>query len=158
MSDVPTMEELARAVRIEIPRYSCAEEDATVYAVEDLVTATLGARIIHESDVEPFVHEVCSLHDINPPNVMVSPSSSRFVGTAFTDHHLMCLHRTRNSVLTVLHEIAHFMSKNDAHGRRFRDSYVRLVREHVGVEHASMLHGLYRKCGLEVSAWKLLRR
>lgn len=152
-----SLDELVKTVRDTAQSYTCSADDAVVYAIEDVVTSILGARAIHRRDIETFVHEVCSLSDINSPNVVVTPSSSRVVGAAYTDHHLMCLNRTKSSVLTVLHEIAHFTATNDAHGRHFRDSFVRLVRQHVGVEHASMLHVLYRACDLDVSEWGLLQ-
>lgn len=158
MSASPSLDDLERAVREKIMNYSCAEEDAFVYAVEDVVQHTLGARTIAKADVDNFVHEVCTMHDINSPVVRVAPSSSRIVGSAHIDQHLLCLSRAKTSVLTVLHEIAHFIDTNDAHGRWFRDSFIRLVREHVGVEHASLLHGLYRRCGLLVSGWETFGR
>lgn len=156
MSSTPALDDLVLAVRELRANYACDEEDAMAYAVEDVVQRTLGARAIAKDQVEAFVHDVCSLHDINSPMVRVAPSSSRVVGSAYVDNHLLCLSRVNSSVLTVLHEVAHFVAKNEAHGRWFRDSFIRLVRRHVGVEHASLLHGLYRRCGLVVSGWETL--
>lgn len=147
---------LAARVREHATRFRCEPDDGLVYAAEDIVTEQLGARLMDRHDVDGFVHDVCSLHDINIPRVAVEPSSSRVIGLAAVDDHLLCLARKSSSVLTVLHEIAHFLAVNDGHGRRFRGAFTTLVREHVGVEHASLLHTLYKSVGLDIAPWHTL--
>lgn len=158
MTARPTIDDLVADVSRRISSRSRNVEDATAYAVEDVVAEVLGARDVGREEAEQFIHDVCSLHDIDSPRLVVVPSSSRTLGFAATDDHLLCLTRSRSSVMTVLHEVAHFVSPDDAHGRRFRDSFIRLVRQHVGVEHASLLCTLYTRAGLETSAWESFSR
>lgn len=139
-------------------RFAADNDVALVYAVESVVADELGNRPIPRDKVDAFVHDVCSLHNINAPEVRVSPTSSRIVGTASVDEHLLCLSRAKSTVFTVLHEIAHFVAPGDGHNTQFRNAFIRLVRENVSVEHASLLFTLYRSVNLDTAPWEVLRR
>lgn len=133
-------------------------EDVLVYAVEAVVEREVGVRRLSQHEVESFVHDVCTVNDINTPDVVVRPSSSPIVGRASVDEHLLCLSRRNSSVFTVLHEVAHFMAPHDRHGTRFRNAFVRLVREHVSVEHASLAYTLFCGIDLDMAPWETLHR
>lgn len=152
------LKELHQRVYDYADSYTCHWEDALVYALEDVVEGEAGVRRLSPDDVEQYVHDICALHDVNSPAVVIEPSSSRVLGRAHVDDHVLCLSRARSSVFTVLHEIAHFIAAGDGHGARFRDAFIRLVREHVSVGHASLYFMLCQGVHLDTSPWESLHR
>lgn len=130
----------------------CSHEQALCYACEDVVESTLPSRIGNRAESTQLVNSVCAAEDMDSPRVTTG-RGQRTVASADLDLHELCLRRPTVTALTVVHELAHLSCRVDSHGVLFRDELVRLVRAHVGVEHAALLHGLYSACGLEVSPW-----
>lgn len=148
-----THSRLVEAARARATQFrGCSAEQALTYACEVLVDDEMPTRTVDRADVAGVVSDVCDAEDLDPPRVE-NGRARRALASANLDEHAICVHRPTVTMLTLLHEIAHLSSRADSHGVLFRDELVRLVRAHVGVEHAALLHGLYRGCGLEMSPW-----
>lgn len=130
----------------------CSTEQALTYACEDVVDDEMPSRSVDLADVTRTVDDVCDAEDLDAP-LVGKGRARRAVASADLDAHAICVHRPTITMLTLLHEIAHLSSRADSHGVLFRTELVRLVRAHIGVEHAALLHGLYGGCGLEMSPW-----
>lgn len=151
MTDVADM---AHRVRARAKEYrGCGTEQSLVYAAEDEVDRVLGARIVAEFEVNSLVAAICDTEDLEPP-VVTRGSRGRFL--AATDLAARELHlRSGDAMLsTLVHEIAHLSSGADDHGPLFRDELVRLMRRHVSVEHAALLHTHLIAVGLDLSPWR----
>lgn len=130
----------------------CSAEQALTYACEDVVDGAMPSRAVDLADVAQTIGTVCAAEDLDAPRVEKG-RARRAVASADLDAHAICVHRPTVTMLTLLHEIAHLSARADSHGVLFRDELVRLVRAHIGVEHAALLHGLFCACGLEMSPW-----
>lgn len=132
--------------------HGCSTEQALTYACEDVVDNEMPSRHLDLTDVTRTVDHICDAEDLDVP-LVEKGRARRAVASADLDAHAICIHRPTVTMLTLLHEIAHLSTRADSHGVLFRDELVRLVRTHIGVEHAALLHGLYGGCGLEISPW-----
>lgn len=144
---------LVEAARARVPRYrGCSTEQALVYACEDLVDDEMPARTLDMEEAARVVNDMCAAEDLDTPR-LERGRARRAVASADLDAHALCIHRSRVSMLTIAHEIAHLSTRADSHGVLFRDELVRLVRAHISVEHAALLHGLFLGCDLDMSPW-----
>lgn len=146
-------EHLVDAARTRAAQYrGCTGEQALTYACEDVVDDEMPTRTLDFAEAARVVDDVCDDEDLDPPR-LERGRARRAVASADLESYALCVHRPRVSMLTIMHELAHLSTHADSHGVLFRDELVRLVRAHIGVEHAAVLHGLFAGCGLEVSPW-----
>ena len=130
----------------------CSDEQALVYACEDIVDIELGTAPLDESQLQEFVFSISHRENIEPPFV-VNTHTRRTRASADLDSWTMCVSNRSVTTSVVLHELAHFAVGIDSHGVLFRDELVRLVRAHVSLEHAALLHTLFHQVGLDMSPW-----
>lgn len=151
MTDTASM---ARLVRARAADYrGCGAEQALVYAAEDETDRMLGARIVAAGEVDALVEAICEAEDLESP-VITRGSRGRFL--AAIDREAREMHLQPGDVLlsTLVHEITHLSSGADDHGPSFRDELVRLMRRHVSVEHAALLHTHLVVVGLDLAPWR----
>ena len=150
MTELHEYVERVRARRGAYP--DCSHEQALVYACEDIVDTELGAPQLNQSELREFVFSISHRENIEPPFI-VETHTRRTRASADLDSWTMCVSERIITTSVVLHELAHFAVGIDSHGVLFRDELVRLVRAHVSLEHAALLHALFRHVGLEMSPW-----
>lgn len=144
---------LVESARAHATRFrGCTTEQALTYACEWVVDDVMASRDVGLADVARTVSRVCAAEDLDAPRIERG-RTRRALASADLDAHAICIHRPMVTMLTLLHEIAHLSTRADSHGVLFRDELVRLVRAHISVEHAALLHGLFGGCGLEMSPW-----
>lgn len=144
---------LVSAARERASRFSrCSVEQALTYACEDTVDDQLPTRTLDLDVAARVLDTLCHAEDLDPP-LLEKGRARRSLASADLEAHAICMHRSSFTMLTLVHEIAHLSSRAESHGVLFRDEMVRLVRAHVGIEHAALLFGLYTGCGLEMSPW-----
>ncbi|MEY4365631.1 MAG: hypothetical protein RLZZ305_975 [Actinomycetota bacterium] len=131
----------------------CTREQALVYACEDVAERESPARVLDPDGIRGFVENACLEEDIDVPYVEIVRSSRRCRGWAEHTSRTLAFSGRSVSLHTVVHEISHLLAPEDGHGPLFRNELVRLSRRHAGVEHASLLHSLFRGVGLDVSPW-----
>lgn len=155
MNDLDGFVERARQQRDAYPH--CPDEQALVYACEDIVDDVLGSPSLHETDMRSFVFSVCHRENIEPPT-LVNGTNAHALASTDVDTWTICIHRRTTTTSVILHELAHLSVGVDSHGVLFRDELVRLARAHVSIEHASLLHTLFRHMALEMSPWQASAR
>lgn len=128
-------------------------EQSAVYRCEDTVDATMPTRRIDREQLVDLITNICQREDIDTPDVRMQRASTTSLASADLEHHTLCFRGRDTTLLTVLHEIAHLIVGVDSHGVLFRDELVRLVRSHIGVEHAALLYQTMCDSGLEMSPW-----
>lgn len=146
-------------VRRRIDLYSaCSPEQALVYSCEDVSDAEYPSRLVKETDVLDFIEAICDSEGLDTPTVLIEPTRGNSLASTDVHTGIVCLHRRVSTVATILHELAHHHVGADHHGTIFRDELVRLIRRHIGVEHAAFLHQLMSRSGLEMSPWQSTAR
>lgn len=130
----------------------CSHEQGLVYACEDVVDVTLGSPVIDARLARDFVDSVCHSQDIEPPEILRG-RSQKMRASADLDAWSICVQERNTTTSVLLHEIAHLSVGVDSHGVLFRDELVRLMRAHASVEHAALLHSLFRRLDLEIGPW-----
>lgn len=98
----------------------CSDEQAIVYASEDVVECELGSRHIASKDIDGWIQEVCAREDIDVPHIHIARASQKSLASADTETHTICIRGKNTTVATVLHEIAHVIVGVDSHGILFR--------------------------------------
>ena len=114
-----------------------------VYRAETLLEQRLPTGTVSVVEAQRWVERIAFAEDIDPPRVVYSPLSRRLEGLAFTDHATIVVGSKNPTCLTLLHELAHFLSTT-GHGPRFRRDLVRLVRIHISYMHAEILESIFR--------------
>ena len=132
-------------------------ESALVYSVEEVINAELGWAELRGPRLAEFVDAVSEAEGIDSPEIAYVRSSGAVLASADREHHLIAFRGRTTNAGVVLHEIAHLTTGSLTHGVAFRDEYVRLVRRHVGVEHAALLHGIFVAAGLAAAPWESLK-
>lgn len=130
----------------------CSYEQGLVYACEDVVDITLGSPVVDPQVAQGFVDSVCYREDIDPPQILRG-RSQKVRATADLDSWTICVQERNTTTSVLLHEIAHLSVGVDSHGVLFRDELVRLLRAHVSVEHAALLHSLFLRLSLDIGPW-----
>jgi hypothetical protein len=130
----------------------CSYEQGLVYACEDVVDITLGSPVVDPQVTQGFVDSVCHREDIDPPQILRG-RSQKVRATADLDSWTICVQERNTTTSVLLHEIAHLSVGVDSHGVLFRDELVRLLRAHVSVEHAALLHSLFLRLSLDIGPW-----
>jgi hypothetical protein len=130
----------------------CAPEQALVYACEDVVDSELGSPVLVQHQLTALIEQICWREDIEPPLVTRARAGS-FRASADLATWTICFRERVTTASVLLHEMAHLSVGADSHGVLFRDELVRLVRAHVSVQHAAMLHTLFAAVDLEMSPW-----
>lgn len=142
--------ERARARQSAYPQ--CSEEQALVYACEDVVDHELGSPVLGGTSLQDFVLSVCHRENIEPPFIRHHRNPA-VQASADLDTWTVCMTRRTITTSVIVHELAHFSVGIDSHGVLFRDELIRLLRSNVSLEHAALLHSLFTHVGLEMSPW-----
>lgn len=125
---------------------------ALVYAVEHIVERALPLHRYGIAESRRFIEQVCEVEDIETPAVLVAEYiSNNCQATANATEYRIAL-KGKQTHLTLLHELAHLIAKGAGHTEPWRTVFVRLVRTHISVEHAGLLHSLYARLDL-ASDW-----
>lgn len=135
----------------------CSEEQALVYACEDVVDYELGSPALAGTSLQDFVLSVCHRENIEPPIIRHHRNPSVHA-SADLDTWTVCVSRRTITTSVIMHELAHFSVGIDSHGVLFRDELIRLLRSNVSLEHAALLHSLFTHVGLEMSPWSASSR
>jgi len=129
-------------------------EQALVYAVENTVEQVMPSRVLTSlDDARQWVDRVCEIECWDTPEVQ-RIRSTKWAGVASHEWNVIGL-SARATVLTLAHELAHVTCGAHGHGEVWRDRFVEIVRDHVSVQHASLLHTLYSRMQLEIGQWRL---
>lgn len=132
----------------------CSNEQALTYACEDIVEIEYGSREISSDGYKQWLQTVCDREDIDLPELQIARASRTTAASASLDTHSICVRGRRTTTATLLHEVAHLSCGAQSHGVLFRDEFVRLVRFHISVSYAALLHTLFISVGLEMSPWQ----
>ena len=144
-------EYVARA-RAHCKNYSrCTPEQALVYSCEDIVDDIAGSQIISIAEIPELLSSICQKEDIETPDLIFARASQRSLASANLNTHTICIRGRNTSALVLLHEVAHVIVGIESHGVLFRNELVRLVRRHISVDSASLLHTLFVHTGLEAA-------
>ena len=155
MSDLSSYLELVGARRAAYP--TCPDQQALVYACEDVVDQELGSPVVPKDRIADFIGRICRSEDIEAPSIAHARSGS-VRASADPEGWTICINGRDTTSSVLLHELAHLTVGADSHGVVFRDELVRLVRAHVSVQHAAMLHSLFTGVHLEMSPWEASTR
>ncbi len=131
----------------------CSPEQALVYSCEDVVDEVAGSRIISAVEIPALLENICQKEDLETPDLVFSRASPRYKASVDLDTNRICIRGRSTSVLVLLHEVAHVIVGIESHGILFRNELVRLVRTHVSVDSASLLHTLFVRTGLDAAPW-----
>jgi hypothetical protein len=130
------------------------ESQALVYGVEHVVERVMPSRVLTSlNDARQWLERVCETEGWDTPEVQ-RIRSTKWSGVASSEWQVIGL-STRATVLTLAHELAHVTCGADGHGEVWREQFVHIVREHVSVQHASLLHTLYNRFRLDSGQWRL---
>ena len=132
---------------------NCSFEQSLTYSCEDVVENEIGSRNLSSRFTTDWLEQVCAREDIDMPHVMVRRASPMSLASADISSHTICIRGINTTTATVLHEIAHVSIGVESHEIMFRDELVRLVRAHISVEYAALLHGVFTGAGLAMSPW-----
>ncbi len=139
--------ELAGKARARARAFPKAPEwQALTYGVESVVSDVLPPRVWSVTDAQRWVDEACLTLDVDVPEVV----TARIKGAhacADRDGYRIIL-KGPTSALTLAHELAHLLATERGHGEDWRNTYVRVARATVSVEHGALLHALYQRVGL----------
>lgn len=117
-----------------------------IYAAELLTDEVLPSRKLTLAQSRSWVENICATQDIDPPQIERLRAKRNIVGAACPEEHVIAVFASEVSQLTLLHELAHLLAPESSHGFEFRTQLVKLVRRHISIEHASLLHTLYGLC------------
>lgn len=133
---------------------SMPREQSLVYAVEHVVERVMPSRALTSlTDARSWLDAVCEAEGWDTPELQ-RIRSTKWSGVASAEWNVIGL--TANATtLTLAHELAHVTCRAHGHGEVWRDQFVHIVREHVSVQHASLLHTLYNRCNLQTGQWRL---
>ena len=148
--------EYVERVRESVARRSprMPEHQAVVYAVEHIVEDVMPSQIIATRDAQAWLDAVCDAHCWSTPTVE-RIRSTKWAGVASRSQNAIGISGTTTTALTLCHELAHIVCGEDGHNDCWRHAFVNIVREHVSVQHASLLHTLYNRLNLESGQWRL---
>jgi hypothetical protein len=145
MTHIIELHERVEARAQALTRYP--DHQRLVYAVENVVETVLPLHCqgIHTS--RRFIERVCDEEYIDVPNI-VSGRISNAIASASAERYEIVL-GGRVNVLTLLHELAHCLTPNAGHTEPWRTKFVQLVRNHLSIDHASLLYHLYNRHNLD---------
>jgi hypothetical protein len=109
-----------------------------VAAAEAALEAEMPAKRLSLEEAQRFVDHVAHAEDFDPPLVLYRKVKAKVDGLAVGDAHAIVVTSTTPSELTLLHELAHFISAMD-HGPWFQRVYVGLVVRFVSRECSAAL-------------------
>lgn len=131
----------------------CTDEQALVYACEDIVEKEFGSRNIPSTDAESILETICHAEDIEIPRILIARKAKSALALTYIDENVICVRGQSTTMATLLHELAHAVVGAESHGVLYRDEFARLVRRHISVSYAALLHSVYAGTGLEMSPW-----
>lgn len=124
------------------------EHQRLVYAVETVVEQVAPSAMLGVTEAQAFVDSICDEREVDAPEIVVKRVRG-FEACASHEHNAIVLSGTNASRLLLCHELAHLLvPKGEGHNETWRTTFVALARRHVSVEHGSLLHTLYNRCGL----------
>jgi len=130
------------------------EHQATVYAIENVVERYLPSQVIATKDAFAWLDRVCETEGWDTPMVD-RIRSTKWAGVADATHNVIGISGSSTTVLTLAHELAHIVCGERGHNECWRNAFVNIVRDHISVQHASLLHTLYERFQLQSGQWRL---
>lgn len=121
------------------------------YAAEAVVERALPLNRESVPVIEQFIVTMCLDEDFDIPNIETWAVKG-FDAAASRKRYRITLTGPVTR-MTACHELAHCVVDDDGHGPAWRAMYVHLVRKHVSIEHAALLHALFNRVDLPVD-WK----
>lgn len=131
-------------------------EQALVYSVERVVESVLPSQVVARRHAHEWLDRICDIEEWDTPSIEAI-RSRRWGGVASTELHAIGISSAKTSALLLCHELAHIVNDEQGHGEGWRSTFVGIVRRHVSVQHASLLHTLYQRVGLTVGEWESSR-
>lgn len=129
------------------------EVQEACYRAQHEALEGLGRQWRTHREVEQYVNDLIASeawHDKYPhvDRVLVAQSrSKKWAGAASVKHKVIRISERHESV--VLHELAHLvLPAKVGHGREWQETYLELVREHMGFHAYGALQAAYRAEGL----------
>lgn len=154
MSLAPFVDEVEQGVAwlpARMPR-----RQALVYAIENIVERHLPTQVIARREAVEWLDAVCDAECWDTPHVEAI-RSRKWAGVACRESNVIGISSGKTTAMTLAHELAHLVCGTDTHDKCWRSSLVHIVRNHISVQHASFLHALYNRFGLEVDRWETSR-
>ena len=130
------------------------EHQATVYAIEREVAYHLPSQVIATKDAFAWLDRVCETEGWDTPMVD-RIRSTKWAGVANAEGNVIGISGSSTTVLTLAHELAHIVCGERGHNECWRHAFVNIVRDHISVQHASLLHTLYERFQLQSGQWRL---
>lgn len=121
------------------------------YAAEAVVERALPLTRESVEDIEHFIVAMCIEEDLDIPSIETSAIEG--FDAAASRKRYRIIFTGPATRMTACHELAHCVVDEDGHGPAWRALYVHLVRKHVSIEHAALLHALFNRVDLPVD-WK----
>ena len=113
-----------------------------VYRAEAILERELPTRILSLTEAQALVDKIAHAEDIDPPKVLHLPISRQYDALAVPDERVIVVRTKRPTELTIVHEMAHFLSES-GHGAGFRRTHFELVRRFVSIDHYSLLEAVF---------------
>lgn len=126
-------------------------EQSVVYAIERLVEREVPTRRLSFDEACALIEDIALEEDVEVPTVE-RIRSTQWAGVACHKRNVIGL-QSSVTALVVVHEFAHIVA-GFGHDDLWRSKFVDLTRQHVSVQHASLLHHLYNRAGLSVDHWQ----
>jgi hypothetical protein len=113
-------------------------EAEVVYRAEAILEQELPTRKLSLKEAQDLVDQIAHAEDSDPPKVLHLPISPRFDAIAVPDERVIVLRTKRPTQLTIVHEMAHFLT-GTGHGMRFHRMYLVLIRRYLSLTHSQIL-------------------
>lgn len=146
---IEEVESLVSARRDKMPRHQ-----ATVYAIEQVVERHLPSQVVARRHAQAWLDAVCAVECWDTPTVE-SIRTKRWAGVASAELNVIGISTAQTTAVVLAHELAHIVCGEHGHDECWRHAFVQIVRDHVSIEHASLLHTLYGRFNLEAGQWRL---
>ena len=109
-----------------------------VYRAEATLERELPTRRLTFTEAQELVDLISHAEDIDPPKVLHLPISRRFDALAVPEDRVIVVRTKKPTQLTIVHEMAHFLSEM-GHGVRFHRTYLVLIRRYLSINHSQIL-------------------
>ncbi len=109
-----------------------------VYRAEALLEQELPTRRLTLREAQDLVDRISHAEDFDPPKVLHLRISRRFDALAVPEERVIVVRTEKPTQLTIVHEMAHFLSEM-GHGVRFHRTYLVLIRRYLSINHSQIL-------------------
>ena len=109
-----------------------------VYRAEAILERELPTRKLSLTEAQALVNKISHAEDIDSPKVFHLPITRQFDAFAVPKEHVIVVRTSRPTQLTIVHEMAHFLTES-GHGAGFRRAYLELLRRFISFDHAARL-------------------